>query len=105
MYLPEARVDQTIADCSSEQDAERKAAIDRDRDRRQIELVDGYRTRLIADAVTGNIDVREMQIRTNNTKHGYRVDPRGPVPPLPTFTIPTSAKTAVWVKTEVWRST
>ena len=33
-----------------------------DRARRQIELVEEYRTRLIADAVTGQVDVREATV-------------------------------------------
>ena len=33
-----------------------------DRARRQIELVQEYRTRLIADAVTGQVDVREATV-------------------------------------------
>ena len=37
-----------------------RAAIDRAR--RQIELVEEYRTRLIADVVTGQVDVREATV-------------------------------------------
>ena len=41
-----------------------------DRARRQIELMEEYRTRLIADVVTGKIDVREKHIQTNyGTNH------------------------------------
>ena len=35
-----------------------------DRSRRQIELMEEYRTRLIADVVTGKIDVTRTQART-----------------------------------------
>ena len=56
MYLPDAREQQTIMDYLSEQYDGRGAAIDRAR--RQIELMEEYRTRLIADVVTGKIDVR-----------------------------------------------
>ena len=34
--------------------------------RRQTELMEEYRTRLIADVVTGKIDVREKQVRTGD---------------------------------------
>ena len=37
-----------------------------DRARRQIELMEEYRTRLIADVVTGKIDVRENQVQTGD---------------------------------------
>ena len=56
MHLPKAREQQTIVDYISEQDAERKDAIDRAH--RQIELMEEYRTKLIADVVTGKLDVR-----------------------------------------------
>ena len=42
------------------------------RARRQIELMEEYRTRLIADVVTGKIDVRERQTQTEG---------RGVLPP------------------------
>ena len=38
-------------------------AIATDRAHRQIDLLRGYRTRLIADVVTGKIDVREEEAR------------------------------------------
>ena len=62
MYLPEAREQQTIVDYIAEQNAERKAAVARAR--RQIDLIEEYRTRLIADMVTGKIDVSEIGGRT-----------------------------------------
>ena len=59
MYLPEVKEQQAIVDYTSEQGDERNAAIERTR--RQIELMEEYRTRLIADVVTGKIDVREAR--------------------------------------------
>ena len=44
------------------------------RARRQIELVQEYRTRLIADVVTGKLDVREAAARLPD-----EADHRGPV--------------------------
>ena len=55
MYLPDAREQQTIVDYISEQAGERDTAIAYAR--RQIELMEEYRIRLIADVVTGKINV------------------------------------------------
>ena len=41
----------------------RTARIDAARARRQIELLEEYRTRLVADVVTGKLDVREAAAR------------------------------------------
>ena len=54
--LPPLDEQNEIAECLDQATAETDAAITRTR--RQIELVQEYRTRLIADAVTGQIDVR-----------------------------------------------
>ncbi len=57
LYLPSLIEQQTILDYIAEQCDAPDAAIDRAR--RQIELLQEYRTRLIADVVTGKLDVRE----------------------------------------------
>ena len=56
MYLPEVGEQQTIADYILAKGEEQTNAIRRAR--RQIELMEEYRTRLIADVVTGKLDVR-----------------------------------------------
>ena len=56
MYLPQVREQQTIVDYISAKGEEQTNAIRRTR--RQIELMEEYRTRLIADVVTGKLDVR-----------------------------------------------
>ena len=57
MCLPSIREQQAIVEHVIKETSTRDAAIDRAR--RQIELMEEYRTRLIADVVTGKIDVRE----------------------------------------------
>ena len=56
LYMPNLIEQQTILDYIAEQCGAQDAAIDRAR--RQIELLQEYRTRLIADVVTGKLDVR-----------------------------------------------
>ena len=59
MCLPSIREQQAIVEHVTKESSTRDAAIDRAR--RQIELIEEYRTRLIADVVTGKIDVREAK--------------------------------------------
>ena len=56
LYLPSVTEQQTILDYVAEQCGVQDAAIARAR--RQIDLLQEYRTRLIADVVTGKLDVR-----------------------------------------------
>ena len=57
MYLPKEIEQQTIADYISEKAAQQTTLIGLTR--RQIKLMEEYRTRLIADVVTGKLDVRK----------------------------------------------
>ena len=57
MYLPEITEQRAIANYITRQREAKDNAIARAR--RQIELLEEYRTRLIADVVTGKLDVRE----------------------------------------------
>ena len=65
MYLPSIREQQAIVDHITKESSARDAAIERAR--RQIELVEEYRTRLIADVVTGKLDVGETRPDTPDT--------------------------------------
>ena len=56
--LPPLAEQAAIVDYLDKATDELDAAVDRAR--RQIELIEEYRTRLIADVVTGKLDVREM---------------------------------------------
>ena len=56
VIVPPLREQQTIAEQLNKMTVDTDAAIDRAR--RQIELMEEYRTRLIADVVTGKIDVQ-----------------------------------------------
>ena len=58
IYLPSIREQQAIVDHITKESSARDAAIKRAR--RQIELVEEYRTRLIADVVTGKIDITRV---------------------------------------------
>ena len=59
MCLPSIREQQAIVEHVTKESSTRDAAIERAH--RQIELMEEYRTRLIADVVTGKIDVREAK--------------------------------------------
>ena len=61
LYLPNLIEQQSILDYIAEQCGAQDAAIDGAH--RQIELLQEYRTRLIADVVTGKLDVREAAAR------------------------------------------
>ena len=56
--LPPPSEQNTIIECLSKATADTNDAIDRAR--RQIELMEEYRTRLIADVVRGKIDIRRI---------------------------------------------
>ena len=57
VYLPQVREQTAIVEYLDKATADLATAISRAR--RQVELVEEYRTRLIADVVTGKLDVRE----------------------------------------------
>ena len=59
MCLPSIREQQAIVDHITRESSGRDASIERAR--RQIELMEEYRTRLIADVVTGKLDVRNTE--------------------------------------------
>ena len=74
--VPPVDEQQAIVECLDKATADIDAAIGRTK--RQIDLIQEYRTRLIADVVTGKLDVREAAARLpNETDDRDPIDERG----------------------------
>ncbi len=77
VYLPNIREQGTVVEHLDRATADIDAA--KDRARRQVELVDEYRTRLIADVVTGKLDVREVAAQLpDEADEGYPIEENHP---------------------------